>query len=431
MKSTKLGHLLLLIWIFSALASFAQETKNEIQTFAEDGAWCWFSDPRAVFYHDQHERTYIGMVSSKGDVKVAQYDHQTGKTQEIVVDPDFQADDHVNPSLLVLPDGHLMLFYTGHNGGFYYTKTQKPENINKWHKVKELDLGSGLCYTNPVMLEEENNRIYVFSRGGYDWKPSYIYSDDLGESWSKPQSIVSKPGAENDNRPYTKVVSDRKKRIWFAVTDGHPRNEPLNSIYVFYFENGQFYQPDGRPLGKISELPLDMTQISPAYDARQTKARAWIWDIATDKKNNPVIVYTRLKEETRHLYYYAKWNGEKWEHSFVAEGGKDFPREERTKGERNPEPHYSGGIVLDHANPGTVYFSQPLNDRFEIFRASKQKEEWEKKQITHNSENDNVRPFVVRQHSKLGKEPMLLWMQNKYYRHYTDFKTSIRGMISP
>lgn len=35
-----------------------------------DGAWSWFQDPRAVHYVGAHDRTYIGYVTSAGDIDV-------------------------------------------------------------------------------------------------------------------------------------------------------------------------------------------------------------------------------------------------------------------------------------------------------------------------------------------------------------------------
>jgi rhamnogalacturonyl hydrolase YesR len=395
------------------------------QDLVEDGAWCWFSDPRAVQYQKEHNRVYAGSVSAKGDITVTSFDKNSGKTEHHIIYPEFQHDDHTVPSLLFLPDGKLMIFFTKHNGTMYYTKTLHPEDISAWEKVKKLDMGSMLCYSNPVMLQKEKNRIYVYFRGGYDWKPSFITSEDLGRTWSKPVVMVGKPGADIHNRPYTKVISDGKKRIWFAITDGHPRDEPENSIYVFYYEHNNYYQVDGTRIGSVKDLPLDQNKIIKAYDGNKTKVRSWIWDIALDRSGNPVIVYTTLKEETVHKYYYAKWNGSKWETYFISDGGQDFPRRDYKKEDRNPEPHYSGGIILDHEHTDVVYLSRPVKDVFEIFKYQKNNgKDWAATQITSGSALDNVRPFVIRDHQ--GNEPSLLWMENKMYKHYTKYSSSIK-----
>ena len=41
-----------------------------------------------------------------------------------------QVDDHVNPSLLMLPDGRLMLFFTRHGGTLYFTTSARTEEIS-------------------------------------------------------------------------------------------------------------------------------------------------------------------------------------------------------------------------------------------------------------------------------------------------------------
>ncbi|NPA36147.1 MAG: hypothetical protein GXO47_04785 [Chlorobi bacterium] len=392
----------------------------------DDGAWCWFSDPRAVLYNG---KIYAGSVSSKGDITITQYDMNTGKMIHHVVFPEFQRDDHDVPSILVLPDGKLMVFFTKHNGTLFVTKTVKPEDISQWTEITRLEMGRMLCYSNPVMLKNENNRIYVFFRGGYDWKPSFVTSDDLCKTWSEPQVYVGKPGAGKFNRPYTKVVSDGKSRIWFATTDGHPREEPMNSIFVFYYENGHFYQVDGTEVGSVDELPVDQNKIDKAYDGTVEKIRSWIWDIALDENGYPVITYTKLKEESVHKYYYARWNGKEWEHSFISNGGQDFPRKERKKEERNPEPHYSGGIVLDHGNTNVVYISKPVNDVYEIFKyaTADSGTHWSSEPVTQHSERDNVRPYVPVGHT--DQFPNLFWMENKMYEHYTKFNSSIKMNI--
>jgi rhamnogalacturonyl hydrolase YesR len=397
------------------------------QDFCNDGAWCWFSDPRAVHYEGKHKRTYVGFVSSKGDITVATLDHVSNEKQEHVVYPKLQRDDHVNPSLLFLPDGRLMIFFTRHNGGLYYTTTKKAEDISAWEEVQLLDMGKMLCYSNPVLLSEENNRIYVFFRGGYNWKPSFVTSDDLGKTWSDPHVLVGKPGATNTNRPYTKVVSDGRSRIWFAFTDGHPRNEPLNSIYTMYYEGGKIYQVNGEELCSLDDLPLDQHRVMKSYDAIQTTVRSWIWDLALDDNGYPVMVYTQLNEETSHQYYYGLWNGSEWVSYHITEGGQDFPRKDWPKEQRNPEPHYSGGIILDHNNPNAIYLSKPVNNVFEIFKytTSDFGKTWDEQSITSKSKKDNVRPFVVRG-EKSQEEGLVFWMENRHYEHYTNYDAAIK-----
>ena len=53
------------------------------QDLVEDGAWCWFTDPRVVQYQKKYNRVYAGSVSTKGDITVTSFDKNTGKTEHI------------------------------------------------------------------------------------------------------------------------------------------------------------------------------------------------------------------------------------------------------------------------------------------------------------------------------------------------------------
>ncbi len=414
----------LTILILTASAQRAEDYAN----ITNDGSWCWFSDPRAVYYNGDKEQTYTGYVNSEGDIMITSLNHKNGELQNNILYKNLQIDDHINPSILILPDGRLMVFFTKHGGNIYFTKSEQPEDITSFSSTDSLELGDMLCYTNPVILSEENNRIYVFYRGGYDWKPAYIASDDLGDSWSAPKTIISKKVNNKFNRPYTKVISDGKASIHFAFTDGHPRQENYNSIYYLKYNKGAFYDASGKKLGDTTTLPIVQSKVPKAYDGIKNNQRSWIWDIALNSDNYPVMVYTSLPEETMHFYNYTAWDGENWQNTRITNAGSAFPRFIRPKEMRDPEPHYSGGIILDHENPNIVYLSKPVNDRFEIqkWTTNDDGKTFTASSVTSNSLQDNVRPFVVR-NSPESVIPRVLWMYLEDYKHYTDYHTAIKG----
>ena len=415
-------------FLFSVSASALAQRGEDYQTLTDDGAWCWFSDPRSVYYQGKHERTYTGFVTSAGDIMISSQDHQSGESTMHLLYSHLQADDHANPSCLLLPDGRLMVFFTKHGGNLYYTTSKMPEDITTFEAVDSLDLGARLCYTNPVMLREENNRIFVFFRGGSDWKPSFITSDDLGKTWSAPIAFVSKKVNDPNNRPYVKVASNGQSSMHFAFTDGHPREENHNSIYYLRYEKGTFFDAAGRKLGDTKHLPLVQENIPKAYDGVAANQRAWIWDIAINEKDRPVIVYTTLPEETMHFYNYGTWTGSEWQNTRLCRAGSAFPRFERGKEARDPEPHYSGGIVLDHSNPAIAYLARPHNDRFEIekWQTGDGGKSFSHSPVTAASLKDNVRPVVVR-NAPASFSPRLLWMQVDHYQHYTNFRTAMKS----
>jgi hypothetical protein len=64
------------------------------------------------------------------------YDHKRRSTiNEVVVRHKFQKDDHSNPSLMILEDGRIMIFYSQHCGeSMHFKITKIPEDINSLGK---------------------------------------------------------------------------------------------------------------------------------------------------------------------------------------------------------------------------------------------------------------------------------------------------------
>lgn len=404
-------------------SSAAKPAAGGIREMSSDGAWCWFADPRAVYYEGHRKRTYAGWVNSGGDIEIGAYDHRTGKTEAATLRVNLQRDDHANPAILIQPDGRLRVFYSTHGGGsMWYRISAKPEDISAWGEEVRIPANvegnRGFTYPNPYILKNENNRIYLFWRGG-DYQPDFSTSDD-GTNWAVPRSLIR--GGE---RPYIKYESDGRSTIHFAFTDGHPRNEEFNNIYYACYRDGALYRANGERIKSLSELPLAPSEADKVYDAKINSARAWIWDIALDSHNYPVIVYASYPDENTHNYRYARWNGKQWDDYELGYAGSWFPK--TPAGKKEPEPHYSGGIVLDHGEPSTVYLSRLVDKTFEIEKrtTSDGGRTWDSRFITSGSKLDNVRPAAVR-NRKPGQSPSVLWMENFRYVHYTDYRSAIK-----
>jgi rhamnogalacturonyl hydrolase YesR len=396
---------------------------NGNQEMSADGAWCWFADPRAVYYEGRQRRTYAGWVNSYGDIQVGAYDHRTGITEISTLKAKLERDDHANPAILIRPDRRLQVFYSSHGGRtMWYRVSNKPEDISAWARETEISTnieGShGFTYPNPCLLAKENNRIYLFWRGG-DFLPDFSTSLD-GTNWTAARTFI-----KGGQRPYVKYESDGQSTIHLAFTDGHPRNEEFNSIYYACYQNGALYKANGDRIKSVNELPLVPAEAERVYDARSHNARAWIWDIALDARNHPVIVYASFPDEKTHNYRYARWNGNQWDDYEITNAGPWFPK--TPGGKQEPEPHYSAGIVLDHTDPSTVYLSRLVDRVFEIEKCASTDggKTWSSNFITHGSQLDNVRPVAVRDR-KPGQAPSVLWMQNSRYVHYTDYKSAIK-----
>ena len=403
---------------------------EDYQVITRDGAWCWFSDPRAIYVDD---KMFGGFVDKEGSIWAFCYDPSTCQSKQYKLFNKLDYDDHANPSIMALSDQRLVLFFSAHGGTknspIYYAVSKYPSDISSWEEVQEINPemeGSlGVCYTNPVMLSDENNRVYLFFRGR-DFKPTCIYTDDL-KTWSQPINLVrNDPGYGQGGRPYTKITTNHKDKIFFAFTDAHPRDRATNSIYFMMYKNGKICKADGTVVSETlgSIIP---SQVDKVYDATRTFDKAWIWDIAFDESEKPILVYARFSDrDNKHSYWYARWNGIKWENHKITDAGQWFQRTEYVKEKPKYECNYSGGVYLDHENPNILYTSRPINDRFEIekwtFTGGKQK--WITEAITYQSEKDNVRPFVVRNHR--GSQPSVLWMYNYKYPGFKAYDCAIR-----
>lgn len=439
--------LIILLLLFTTLhfnsCNDRPETKGELPgesylSFAQDGAWCWFSDPRAIHYKGQYSRTYAGWVTSEGDIEIGSYDHDTREIQTQVIHARLEVDDHDNPTIDVDGDGRLVVFYSkhAHEEPMFFLRTVNPEDIRAWQPVRQLALNDSVAYAglsntytyaSICRLAEENDRMFLFWRGA-DFKPNFSVSDN-GESWATGKILVLPERIYRDRRPYFKVASDGKRTIHFAFTDGHPNREPTNSIYYAAYRDSAMYRANGKKIMDWPALPLEPRQADIVYDATTTSEKAWIWDVATDKNGNPVIVYTRFPNDSTHVYFYSTWHEGKWTNHEIVNSGGWFPHTPEGATER--EPNYSGGVVLDHEDPSVVYLSREIDGVFEIekWTTPDRGQTWTAQAITANSAHDNVRPFVIRNCNK-SDSLRVLWLNVERYTHYTDYKTAVKMNIA-
>jgi hypothetical protein len=243
------------------------------------------------------------------------------------------------------------------------------------------------------------------------------YSDDLGETWADGKRVMD--SYDVNNPVYMKISSDDKGRIDILFTDGHPKIGPA-SVYHMYYKGGQFHQTNGQAIGPVSAIPIGIDKINKVYDVTVHQTKSWIWDIALDKKGHPVIAYTRYPHETDHRYHYARWDGKKWHDEELCKAGPYITR--LRPGAPLREGHYSGGVVLDHNHTDHVYLSREINGKFEVQRWQRNKDKWDITEITRQSQQDNVRPYVVKYTP--AQKSTVLWMQGIYH-HYTDYNTNL------
>jgi hypothetical protein len=441
-KTFYISILLLSVLLFTNCQSTKKQNSDQsihqIETLSDDGAWCWFSNPRAIYYSENEVIT--GWVKKDGSVELASLNLSTGQKEFENIYPKMQVDDHNNPAFVKLSDGNILTMYAWHatKDGVISNTSTKGSDIHsfgdnvvfkpKTDELLERFPRETYTYANPCVLEAENNKVFAFGRWT-GFKPNLIISDDNGKSWSEKYVIISDDPFTPGNRPYVNYFSDGKSKVHLIFTDGHPRNEATNSVYYCYYENGAFWKVDDSKICDLDELPFTVNDASLVYKATEETGRAWIADIVVQEEK-PYILYSRHPEETDHRYHYAWYdaNAGKWNDFEICKAGKWFPQ--TPEGEIEREPHYMGNMTVNPNKPNEIYLSREINKVFEIekFTTQDNGSSWEIKSITQNSELDNVRPYIPRYQTPNSKT-VVLWMENKKYIHYTDFDTRIKYIV--
>ncbi|AUP80613.1 BNR-4 repeat-containing protein [Flavivirga eckloniae] len=415
------------------LTDLAPKPLDTIITLTDDGAWCWFSDPRAIYTHGDQPGVLTGWVTADGSIEVAKINSE-GAIKKQTLSQKLDKDDHANPAFVELVNGENMVFFTKHFDSYvrYHSSINNKDSLfgasvhSDPFDDKELEKFplKRTTYANPYVLEEEAGKLFCFGRWT-GFKPNFMASTDHGKTFSKAKVLITNYPFDGENRPYAKYYSDGKSKIHILFTDGHPRNEPTNSVYYAYYEKGSFWRVDGSKICTIETLPFEPKDASLVYQADAEKGKSWVFDIASDNQGNPVILYARYPDDEHHIYHYTRYDGEKWIDSRICDSGNWFPQTPENTVE--PEPNYSGGMVINPLNSNIIYTSEKVNGIFEIvkYTLNDQGGIIDKKPITTNSKYDNVRPFVPR-NMKEGDTEVVIWMENEKYIHYTDYKTAIK-----
>lgn len=409
--------------------------QSKIGYLTDDGSWCWFSDPRAIMVEDY---VIAGWVKSNGTIEAVKFDMDSRsiKTQKLYYR--LEKDDHNNPAFVLTAKKEILAMYTRHSKKDLFINVLKDYKLDSdytdvqfIHPISKEELAKfpqdRITYANPFRLKSENDKIYCFGRWtGY--KPNMMWSNDDGATWSKSKVFITNYPFENNNRPYVKYFSDGNSKIHMVFTDGHPRNEPTNSVYYAYYENEAFYKADGQQISTMGTIPFEPKEASVVYTSTENEGRAWIADIGQDEQGNPVILYTKSPSESNHEYWYARYSGKGWINKKLCDSGKWFPQ--TPVGVKEREPHYFGGMTIHPDNCNVLYISRQINGIFEIERweTTDKGDSWSKEMVTENSTYDNVRPFIPRGLQNESPE-LVLWMENQKYIHFTDYKTSIKYLI--
>lgn len=406
--------------------------KQDMQTYSgyrmtDEGAWCWFADPRAMHYESKDgkiNKSYVGYIDVHGNIKAMQYDFKAREQVEVLVRSCFQPDDHDNPTFLALPDGRIMIFYSRHTDEpcFYYRVSREPGDITTLGEEKVIKTKNNTTYPSPFILSDDPSHFYLCWRG-INWHPTIAKltlpdaNDDVNVEWG-PYQMVQSTGA----RPYAKYASNGKDKIYLTYTTGHPDNESPNWLYFNYVDINKLQLEDiqGNVLSNIADGPFRVTKRAdylkqyPQTLVDAPNERDWVFQVTPDEQGYPVIAMVRISTDKRsHDFYYVRWTGRRWLKTFIGNSGGHFHQSQ------NLELCYSAGMAIDPAHVNQVYCSMPVEGKYgkvyEIFKyvIGKDGKITTVEQVTKNSKKNNVRPYILP--ASEGTPLRLTWMQGDYY----------------
>ena len=427
-------------------AYLAQLAKGEkgpqrVVTVAEDGAWTWYNDERAIFWRGH---LFTGYVTTDGTSAVSAYAlpgvSSFSHLKELLLSTWKEVDDHNNPAFLPLNEQDLLAVYARHHTAHEFnSRTIRAHGQGKFSIGPEQTIAQpgSVTYTNLFRLTREEDRIYNFFRC-LNFSPTMVWSDDEGKTWSEPLQVLTwKTDQPGNRRPYVKYASDGKGRIDLFFNDGHPRIVKNNNVYHLYYENGAFHRSDGQLVRTVEELagkgPIKTDQGTRIYDGL-SEGRGWVHDFERGPDGELAGVYINSADGDAGLdlrYRYARFDPvtKSWSEREIAFAGPHL---------YVPENHYAGGICLDPENINIVYLSSSLDPasgdpnrtgKYQIYKGmtDDEGETWHFEQLTFDLTRDNLRPFVPR--DKLDDlETAVLWFRGQYNR-YIDYHCEIVGII--
>jgi BNR repeat-containing family member len=424
----------------------ADRVAGNLIQFNENGAWCWYQDPRLVV-DPANQTLLVSSVATEegfdgknrgGDVDVVAYHFDSGARERFVLHQAFEPqDDHNAAALLIRPDGKYLAVYARHNHDnvTYWRVSTKPHDVGDWGDEQSFDWSdaikaakahSHVTYSNLFYLPAEG-RTYDFSRAIND-DPSILISADQGNTWSYAAKLLTEEKLGYVNG-YTKYTSNGKDRIDFITTEHHPRDYN-NSIYHGYIQGGKLHQSDGTVVDEdiFHSSGLPQTELTRVFSANSMfegtiMTHAWTMQVGLDPAGQPIaLVSARADDQPEnsnfsdHRFFYCRWDGKQWQANELAKAGACL---------WDAEQDYTGLATLDPNDPNVVYVSTTVDPRngaklarHEIFtgRTSDLGKSWSWTAITLDSSIDNLRPLAVAS----GDSTVLVWFRGTMSRsqHY-------------
>jgi hypothetical protein len=401
------------------------------------GAWTIYNDPRGISVDG---RPVLSCVSPNAMVPVADLGDRSAypgaRFPLLQFDPPgLVTDDHNNAALVNLSNGKVLAIAPPHAEiPYWVSRSVSAKDVTAWETPIDISASLGTTrhsYANPIRMAALTGvPIYLFYRGlapGDAGTPT-LHTCHMSKcleanvmtaaSWATGVKVLS------GTRPYFRVIENGTGRIDFICNDGHPDEQATNNTYHFYMTTDgtteSFFKTDGTPL----TLPITpVTHLSKIYDqAAMGQGRSWVYDIAIVSGRPVAVIATFPNVDSDHRYRYLRQKADgSWVSTEICKAGGPISLITASR-------YYSGGIILDHADPNVVYCSRSVNGGVhQVWRYETEDEgqNWSGRQLTFDRE-PCFRPYVVRGQVA---EPRLAYCTGSY-PDYDSYDARVRQVNS-
>ncbi len=334
----------------SALALFLMlfSTLSADEKIADNSVYQFKGEPiRDVVF----DKTYMTWLGKTGDIYAREFDQAKATwypaldeppkiIKEFTKDP---PDRHNYASIVVAPDGRLVVFQTDHleeSDGYAIMVYKSPQSGTIRGTWSSQELWDGLNQPSyPTILRVEDS-IYLFIRRKVEsthrvWQ--FSKSTDNGETWSEPRTIIDTEELEDGQdgyqaegfdeiyavgRKYFDAANHRIPISWHLAGDGS-HNKFNKNMYVAYLDtrDDQMYGPNGTPLGDFIDLaemndPATqcLVEATPSQRGKYTAGLVdFVHQVSVADDGNFLVAYNFMDEpKNRQRLRYGKWTGTSW-----------------------------------------------------------------------------------------------------------------------
>jgi BNR repeat-containing family member len=447
--------LIILLGMMAIPTGCAAAQPQKVIVFNDNGAWCWYQDPRVLVDRTNGTMLIASVAAAEGvdgkrragDVDLTTYTLATGHCARYVLHHGFSPpDDHDTAALLLRTDGRYLAAYSRHNADAvsYRRISVRPHDATEWGPELTFDWTDALATADATDKVTYNNLYYLAAEGRtYDFvravnhDPSILTSSDEGTTFTYANKLLTIPKLGYVNG-YVRYTSNGVDRIDFITTEHHPRDFN-NSIYHGYLQNGKLHRSDGTVVNDdIFNGPghpqTELTKIFAADSMHggDVMTHAWTMQIRLDPSDRPyALISCRANDEPEntnfsdHRFFYCWFDGKDWQvHELARAGACLWPAEQ----------DYTGLATFNPNHLDEVFISSPIDPRdgsalekHEIFKGDTANggATWAWTPVTWNSPVDNLRPLAT---NIDGKSIALIWFRGTMTRsqHYN---TQMVGII--